>query len=38
VLFDTSHEQPPRMVVNLAGGMRLAVQAQSTVLLESRAT
>jgi hypothetical protein len=26
------------MVVNLAGGTRLAVQAQSTVLLESRAT
>jgi glycogen operon protein len=38
VLFDTSHEQPPRMVANLTGGMRLAVQAQSTVLLESRAT
>ena len=36
VLFDTSHEQPPRMVVNLAAGMRLAVQPQSTVLLESR--
>jgi glycogen operon protein len=36
VLFDTSHEQPPRMVVTLAGGMRLAVQPQSTVLLESR--
>ena len=38
VLFDTSHEQPPRMVVALAGGMRLAVQPQSTVLLESRGT
>ena len=37
VLFDTSHEQPPRMVVNLAAGTRLAVQPQSTVLLESRA-
>jgi isoamylase len=36
VLFDTSHEQPPRVVVALAGGMRLAVQPQSTVLLESR--
>lgn len=36
VLFDTSHEQPPRMVVTLAGGMRLAVQPRSTVLLESR--
>jgi len=36
VLFDTSYEQPPRMVVNLAAGMRLAVQPQSTVLLESR--
>ena len=36
VLFDTSHEQPPRIVANLAAGMRLAVQPQSTVLLESR--
>jgi isoamylase len=36
VLFDTSHEQPPKVVVNLAAGMRLAVQPQSTVLLESR--
>jgi glycogen operon protein len=36
VLFDTSHEQPPRTVVTLAGGMRLAVQPRSTVLLESR--
>jgi glycogen operon protein len=36
VLFDTSHEQPPRVVVNLAAGTRLAVPPQSTILLESR--
>jgi hypothetical protein len=37
VLFDTSHEQPPRAMASLAPGTRLALQPQSTVLLESRA-
>ncbi len=37
VLFDTSHEQPPRAMASLAAGTRLALQPQSTVLLESRA-
>ncbi len=37
VLFDTSHEQPPRVMTSLAAGTRLALQPQSTVLLESRA-
>jgi isoamylase len=36
VLFDTSHEQPPRVTASLGAGIRLAVQARSTVLLESR--
>jgi glycogen operon protein len=36
VLFDTSHEAPPRSSPILQGGMRLGVQPQSTVLLESR--
>ena len=36
VLFDTSHESPPRAAASLAAGTRLAVRAQSTVLLESR--
>ena len=36
VLFDTSHESPPRAAASLAAGARLAVRAQSTVLLESR--
>jgi glycogen operon protein len=37
VLFDTSHEQPPRVMASLAVGTRLALQPQCTVLLESRA-
>jgi glycogen operon protein len=36
VLFDTSHEAPPRTSPVLQGGTRLGVQPQSTVLLESR--
>jgi pullulanase/glycogen debranching enzyme len=37
VLFDTSHAQPPRAMASLAAGTRLALQPQSTVLLESQA-
>ena len=37
VLFDTSHAQPPRAVASLSAGTRLALQPQSTVLLESQA-
>ncbi|MDH5272006.1 MAG: glycogen debranching protein GlgX [Gammaproteobacteria bacterium] len=36
VLFDTSHEHPPRVMTSLAAGTRLALQPRSTVLLESR--
>jgi glycogen operon protein len=36
VLFDTHHEAPPRASPLLQGGVRLGVQPQSTVLLESR--
>jgi glycogen operon protein len=36
VLFDTSHEAPPKTSPILQGGTRLGVQPQSTVLLESR--
>jgi len=37
VLFDTSLKSPPRAATSLAAGTRLAIRAQSTVLLESRA-
>jgi glycogen operon protein len=36
VLFDTSLKSPPRTATSLAAGTRLAIRAQSTVLLESR--
>jgi glycogen operon protein len=36
VLFDTSLKSPPRTATSLAAGSRLAIRAQSTVLLESR--